>query len=198
MDWHDEYQRRLTTANEAMNDVRAGDLVVIPIAGPRVLSGALFRHCQQAGPIDLRLSAPLSDPGWLGAGREEAFRIEFELFIGGFAHPAMDEGRATYVPNLFSLNFKDHDDQRPERRPIDVFLTAVTPPDEDGYVQFGAHNWNKRAYVRRARTTSAEVDAGLRPVCGLAILTAGDGRCALNPATFSSSPPRSLAATGRC
>lgn len=165
MDWREEYQRRLGTAEGAMNEVRAGHLVVIPIAGPRVLPGALFRRCQEAGPIDLRLSAPLSDPGWL-TGWQEAFHIEFELFIGDFARPATDAGRATYLPNLFSLNFKEQDDQRPERRPIDVFLTAVTPPDEDGYVQFGAHNWNKRSYVRHARTTIAEVDPGLRPVCG--------------------------------
>ena len=45
-------------------------------------------------------------------------------------------------------------------------MTAVTPPDDEGYVSFGAHNWNKRGYVRRSRKTIAEVDAGLRPVCG--------------------------------
>ena len=45
-------------------------------------------------------------------------------------------------------------------------LTSVTPPDDDGYVQFGAHHWSKRGYVRRARHTIAEVDAGLRPVFG--------------------------------
>ncbi len=166
MDWREEYKRRLSTADEAMSLVQRDNLVVISIAGPRVLPGALFRRCRELGGIDLRLSAPLSDPGWLQAGCEEAFRVEFEIFIGDFARPAIDEGRATYLPNLFSLNFKEHDEPRPDARPIDIFLTAVTPPDEDGYVQFGAHNWNKRSYVRRARKTIAEVDAGLRPVCG--------------------------------
>src|SRR4030095_16624950 len=54
----------------------------------------------------------------------------------------------------------------PESRPVDVFLVAVTPPDDNGQVSFGAHNWNKRSHVRRARKVIAEVDAGLRPVCG--------------------------------
>lgn len=94
------------------------------------------------------------------------FRLEFELFIGDFARPVMDEGRATYQPNLFSLAHKPLDDGRPEARRPDVFMTAVTPPDDEGYVTFGAHNWNKRGYVRRSRKTIAEVDAGLRPVCG--------------------------------
>src|SRR5439155_372429 len=167
MDWREEYRRRLASAEDAMKLVKAGDLVMIPIAGPRVLPGALFRHCTENGvAIDLRVAAPLTDPGWYRAGHEETFRLEFELFIGDFARPAMDEGRATYLPNLFSLNFKDIDEKRPEGRTVDVFLVSVTPPDEHGYVSFGAHNWNKRSHTRRARTVVAEVDAGLRPVCG--------------------------------
>jgi len=167
MDWREEYKRRLASAEDAMKLVKAGDLVMIPIAGPRVLPGALFRHCTENGvAIDLRVAAPLTDPGWYRAGHEETFRLEFELFIGDFARPAMDEGRATYLPNLFSLNFKDIDEKRPEGRTVDVFLVSVTPPDEHGYVSFGAHNWNKRSHTRRARTVVAEVDAGLRPVCG--------------------------------
>jgi len=167
MDWREEYKRRLASGEDAMKLVEAGNLVMIPIAGPRVLPAALFRHCMKNGvSIDLRVGAPLTDPGWFRAGHEETFRVEFELFIGDFARPAMDEGRATYLPNLFSLNFKDIDEKRPESRPVEVFLVSVTPPDDDGYVSFGAHNWNKRSHARRARTVIAEVDAGLRPVCG--------------------------------
>jgi 4-hydroxybutyrate CoA-transferase len=166
MDWREEYRRRLMAAEDAMKLVTPGNLVMIPIAGPRVLPGALFRHCTTRGVvIDLRLGAPLTDPGWL-LGHAETFHIEFELFIGDFARQATDEGRATYLPNLFSLNFKEHDQDRPEQRPVDVLLTSVTPPDDEGYVQFGAHHWSKRGYVRRARQTIAEVDAGLRPVFG--------------------------------
>ncbi len=165
-DWREDYNRKLVAADEAMAVVEKDDLVMIPIAGPRVLPGALFQHAKELGGIDLRLLAPLTDPGWLQAGWEEAFRIEFELFIGDFARPAIDEGRATYLPNLFSLNFKSEDEERPESRPLDVLLTSVTPPDEEGYVQFGAHHWNKRSHARRARKVIAEVDAGLRPVCG--------------------------------
>src|SRR3989304_4219843 len=147
MDWRDEYKRRLSTAEEAMQAVKRDDLVAIPIAGPRVLPAALFRRGQELGGIDLRLAAPLTDPGWLQDGWQGSFRIEFELFIGDFARQATDEGRATYLPNLFSLNFKDHDEQRPERRPVSVFLTAVTPPDEEGYVAFGARNRDKGSHI---------------------------------------------------
>jgi 4-hydroxybutyrate CoA-transferase len=166
MDWRDEYQRRLASIDDAMKIVERNDLCALPIAGPRALPAALFRRGQEVGGIDLRLSAPLTDPGWIQAGLEETFRLEFELFIGDFARIATDEGRATYLPNLFSLSFRGGDHRDGEWRPVDVFLTAVTPPDEDGYVTFGAHNWNKRTYVRNARKTIVEVDPGLRPVCG--------------------------------
>src|SRR3990172_98545 len=166
MDWREEYQRRLAPADGAMSLVKKDDLVMICIAGPRVLPGALFQHAKELGGIDLRLVAPLTDPGWFQEGWEQAFRVEFELFVGDFARPAMDEGRATYLPNMFSLAYKAQDEQRPEARAVDVFLTAVTPPDDEGDVQFGAHHWNKRTYARRARKVIAEVDAGLRPVFG--------------------------------
>jgi 4-hydroxybutyrate CoA-transferase len=167
MDWREDYQRKLASAEDVMKAVRPDDLVAIPLAGPRVLPGALFRHCTENNvQIDLRLTTPLTDPGWLQAGHEQMFRIEFELFIGDFSRHAVDEGRATYLPNLFSLAGKELEEGRSERRDVDVFLTSVTPPDDHGYVAFGAHNWNKRSYTRRSRTVIAEVDAGLRPVCG--------------------------------
>jgi 4-hydroxybutyrate CoA-transferase len=167
MDWREEYKRKLGSAEDAMKAVRQDDLVAIPLAGPRVLPGALFRHCTENGvSIDLRVTTPLTDPGWFQPGHEQVFRVEFELFIGDFARHAVDEGRATYLPNLFSLAGKEQEEERTERRAVDVFLVSVTPPDENGYVCFGAHNWNKRSYTRRARTVIAEVDAGLRPVCG--------------------------------
>lgn len=130
MDWREEYKRRLCTADEAMCAVQPGQLVCIPIAGPRTLPAALFRRAKEAGQIELRLGAPLTDPGWLRGESAELFRMEFELFIGDYARQATDEGRATYLPNLFSLNLKDQAEERPERRPIDVFLTSVTPPDD--------------------------------------------------------------------
>jgi 4-hydroxybutyrate CoA-transferase len=166
MNWREEYNRKLASADEAMGVVNPGSLVAIPIAGPRTLQAALFRRVQATGPIELRLGAPLTDPGWINADHSDRFKLEFELFIGDFARRCTDEGRATYLPNLFSLNFKDLNDGRAEHRGVDVFLTCVTPPDDEGFVQFGAHNWNKRTYVRHAAKTIAEVDPGLRPVCG--------------------------------
>src|SRR3972149_12038331 len=123
MEWREEYRRRLPSAEDAMKLVKSGDLVYPPIAGPRVLPGALSRHCvENDTAIDLRVGAPLTDPGWFQAGHEKTFRIEFELFIGDFARHAVDEGRGTYLPNLFSLAGKELEEERTERRSVAVFL----------------------------------------------------------------------------
>ncbi len=167
MDWREDYKRKLATAEDAVRCVGPGQRVVVPIAGPRVLPDALFRRGQEVGGLEVRLSAPASDPGWLQPAYQELFRIEFELFIGDFARSVHDERRASYLPNLFTTQFKPLDEGRPEARPIDVLVVSVSPPDEQGRVYFGPHNWNKRGYVRRAKMVIAEVDPGIRPVCGL-------------------------------
>ena len=166
MDWREEYKRKLASVDEAVSRVRPGHRVVVPLAGPRVLHEAVFRRGQELGGLEVRLSAPTSDPGWLQPGLQHLFTVEIELFIGNVAREAHDDGRVTYLPNLFTTQFKPLDEGRPEARPIDVALVTVSPPDEQGRVYFGPHHWNKRSYLRRAKTVIAEVDAGIRPMYG--------------------------------
>jgi len=158
MDWQEIYKRRLTTPEEAVRVVKSRDTVVLPIFPPRTVLPALFARRDDLADVTIRVMAPASDPGWFQPGAEEAFDIEFELFIGDFARHVTDERRGTYLPNLFSLCFKEHDDQRPDRRSLDVALVTVTPPNKQGYCSFGPHLWTKRGLVRRAKTVLAEVD----------------------------------------
>jgi 4-hydroxybutyrate CoA-transferase len=166
MDWREEYQRKLVSEDEAAKAVKEGDRVVVPLGTPRVLPAAVGRRRQELGHIDLRLSAPAVDPGWLQPGWQDVFSIEFEVFIGDFARHVTDDRRGTYQPNTFSLGFKALDEERPEREEIDVLMVAVTPPDKHGYCTFGPHYWNKGSYARRARTIIAEVDPLLPRMCG--------------------------------
>jgi hypothetical protein len=49
MDWREEYKRKLTSAEDAMKAIGPGQRVVIPIAGPRVLTEALYRRGHELG-----------------------------------------------------------------------------------------------------------------------------------------------------
>jgi acyl-CoA hydrolase len=155
MDWELEYKSKLTTREEAVKLVRSGDLVVLPLAGPFGFAPALAARRSELRDVTIRLSSPATDPGWYAEDWAESFNIEFELFIGDPNRHATDSGRATYLPNVFSTEFKWPDERPAEVRGPDVVFINVSPPNRNGYVNFGVHMWNKRAYARRARTVIA-------------------------------------------
>ncbi len=75
MDWREEYNRRLVPVEEALTLVEDGDLVAIPIAGPRVLPRALVKRALDFDRVELRLGNPLADPGFLKAEAKETFGL---------------------------------------------------------------------------------------------------------------------------
>ena len=166
MNWQEHYQQRSVTPAEAVSHVKSNDIVAIPIFPPITLLPALWERRAELKNVTLRLLAPATDPGWLKPGAEDHFNIEYEIYIGDFGRPAMDERRATYAPNLFSLSFKPYDERPDYKIKADVAILTVSPPNKHGYVHFGAHHWTKRDYVRRAPLVLAEVDPTLVNVHG--------------------------------
>ena len=162
MNWQEYYRSRTISPDEAAAKVKPGMRVDFPLAAGTVMQRALAARGKQLdGVVDVRLSSPLTDPGWLAGEVASRFRIEFELFIGNLGRPVHDRGQAAYLPNLFSTAFKPHDERPAEDRPIDFAFVNVTRPNAKGFVSFGPHQWNKRMYARRARHAIAEVDANL-------------------------------------
>jgi 4-hydroxybutyrate CoA-transferase len=158
MDWQEQYKRKLTTHDEAVKLVKPGDLVVFPLVPPASLAQALARRREELSGVTVRLTSPAGDPGWYDEQWSKAFvDFEFELFIGDANRHVTDSGRGTYLPNVFSVEFKAVDERPAEVRTPDVVFVNVSPPNANGYVNFGVHMWNKRAYARRARTVVAEV-----------------------------------------
>ena len=167
MNWQEYYRSRTISADEAAAMVKAGMRVNFPLAAGTVMQGALAARGKQiGGVVDLRMSSPLIDPGWLGGEAAAHFNLEFELFIGNMGRPSHDRHAATYLPNLFSTGFKPHDERPAEDKPIDFTFVNVTAPNAKGFVSFGPHQWNKRMYARRARHAIAEVDASMTRTYG--------------------------------
>lgn len=162
MNWKEHYQSRRISTEEAAALVKPGMRIHFPLAGGITMQRALGANASKIGGlIDMRLSSPLVDPGWFSRDLSAIFRIEFEVFIGNLGRPTHDAHRAAYLPNLLSSNFKAHDERAAEDKPIDITFVNTTPPNAQGFVSFGPHQWNKRMYVRRARMAVAEVDATL-------------------------------------
>ena len=175
MNWKEHYQSRAISTEKAAALVKPGMRVHFPLAGGLVMQRVLGAQADQiGGMVDLRLSSPLVDPGWFSRDLSAIFRIEFELFIGNLGRPTHDAKKATYLPNLLSSNFKAHDQRPAEDKPIDITFVNTTPPNSQGYVSFGPHQWNKRMYARRARTAVAEVDATLTRTHGDVFMHVGE------------------------
>lgn len=166
MNWREMYESRKTSAAAAVAHIPSNSVVAIPIFPPTTLLPALWERRSDLQNVTLRMLAPGSDPGWLKPGAETHFNIEYELYIGDFGRFAMDERRATYIPNLFSLSFKPWDERPETANKADVALVTVSPPNKAGYCHFGAHHWTKRDYVRRSKMVIAEVDPSLIEVHG--------------------------------
>jgi len=163
-DWRQDYQSRLKTADQAVEAIKEGDLVSITILCPAALVTAFINRAKQLGRVDFRTLAP---------GNPELFNPEIvkgekeiEIFIGDAMRPAHDAKIATYLPNTFMLGMKAFDDGREEARMPDVFLTPCSEPNEQGFVHFGPHMWQRKSYATRCKKTIAIVDPNMSRVHG--------------------------------
>ncbi|MPZ99829.1 MAG: hypothetical protein GEU80_10935 [Dehalococcoidia bacterium] len=160
MSWQTDYQAKLMSAEEAARLVQPGDAVYTPIGGDaRSLMPALFARVIELGmQVKIRACSPTPAQEWFHDEFESlGFDLSVQIFGGSTGRPTLMQQRADYFPNLFSNQFNVYDHRPDDREEIDVFATAVTPPDEDGYVHFGGMPWHKGDFVRRARTSILEV-----------------------------------------
>ncbi len=162
--WRDTYKARQKGLAEAMELIRPGDLVGVTILAPEPLPSAVTKRGHEVGGITLRLLAPAS-AALFGPDATPGEK-EIEIFIGDTARPSHDAKSSTYLPNTFMLGLKAFDNGREEARIPDVYVTHCSPPNEAGYVHFGAHQWMRKAYARRCRTVIALVDPNMMPVHG--------------------------------
>lgn len=158
--WQEEYKRKLTSAEEAVKLVKSGDRVVAVhiVDQPKILPKALAARKNELENVEVISSVASSDPGWFGSDISESFFPVLELFVGNIARKATDERYGVFLPSIFSLQTKLLRERKDEIRPIDVFMTLVSPPDKNGFCSFGSGLWNKRSLVHVAKKVIAEVD----------------------------------------
>ena len=159
MSWEEEYTRKLVTAEEAVSIIKSGDLVALSLGlEPQALCEALIARLDELQDVEIHLCTPLTDFGWFQPGLEKSFKINVVSFVSQVVRPMIDERRADYSPELFSLQGKAETEGRPGIRGTDVFMTIVSPPDKNGYCSFGCCIWSKKWYAKSAKIVIAEVD----------------------------------------
>ncbi|HLM99017.1 MAG TPA: acetyl-CoA hydrolase/transferase C-terminal domain-containing protein [Bryobacteraceae bacterium] len=152
----DDYRRRVTTAERAVEAVRSGDRVWIHegCATPEILVKALLKRARELRNVEINHMLTLGSADYTRPEYEGHFRHS-GLFLGANVREAVAEGRADYTPiflseieELFSSG----------ALPLDVAFIQVSPPDEHGYVSLGVGIDCTLTAARCARYVIAEVN----------------------------------------
>ena len=131
-------------------------------ATPLVLMDALLEEADRLRDVEL-IHLHLEGPNRHADARfSESFRVA-NLFVGATMRPKLDSDRVDYLPCLLSEIPKLF---RSKRRPIDVALLHVSPPDSHGYCTLGTSVDVARAAFEAATVVIAQVNSQMPRVLG--------------------------------
>jgi len=156
LDWKENYQSKLCTADEAVKNIRSGDTVVFAhcVGEPTVVVEAMVANHKQYEDVEIKHMVSLGKGEYTKPGMEKHFRVN-PMFAGASVREAIYEGRGDFTPSFFHEVPKYF---REGKLKIDVLLVMVTPPDEHGYVSLGTSVDYTLQAVRSARTVIAQVN----------------------------------------
>jgi len=156
MSWKKDYENKITTASAALKLVKSGDYVALTFGTePRTLALALIERAREVGGIKLYIPAPGRHFAWYESSFKDLFDIEFAHVLP-VARKMIIEKRADFV--VGSLDVTHRADVK---KPPDVLLAQVSPPDNHGYCSFGPMLWNNKRSVMEAKIAIAEVNRNL-------------------------------------
>lgn len=165
--WRDEYQRKLTSPDEAVTLIPDGSSIVQPlIAGePPAVLAAIAERARSGGFTSLTMRALLpfsaTKATVLDPDLKDVIRWD-SLFVGGADRAAVAEGRAGFTPNFF------HQVPRllSEFIPVDVCIATVSPMDKHGYMSLGVAVDYTSTAARVAKVLILEVNSHMPRVHG--------------------------------
>jgi 4-hydroxybutyrate CoA-transferase len=161
--WQREYQRKLTTAAEAVKAVKPGDRLILSHAcgEPRVLPAELLKRSEELGDIQIVHQVPMGEALYCRPEYARCFR-HIALFAGAPTREAIWEGRSDYLPRFNSEIPSLFESQWP----IDVALVTVSRPDRHGFCSLGISvDWTRKG-VECARLVIAEANRNMPRVHG--------------------------------
>jgi 4-hydroxybutyrate CoA-transferase len=160
MNWQEEYQKRLTNAETAVQVVKSGDRVAIPVySNPSLIAGALANRLNTLKGVTILLGAAATDLPWYHPEAAQAFMIEpwyTSPYLPKPIRQMVTEKRSDHRVCPSALLFKTLHEGRAD--PPDVALLDVSPPDHNGFVSLGAGVWDKKELIKYSRTVIAEVN----------------------------------------
>ena len=180
MAWHEEYERKRVSPEEAVKVIKSGDTVVIPIdTEPRALSKALMNRRSELEDVTIMFRQPRDDCGWFKEEVGSPFRVVLDTQAGSGTE-ALVQKTVDYIPFLTSLRFRQPTCRPHAKNDVEVAMVVVSTPDENGYCSFGLYLSHKRDYARMAKTVLAEVSQDPE----MQIRTSGDNQIHVSEIDF--------------
>ncbi len=163
------------SAEEALQRVQSEQRVFVQggAATPHTLIRGLLSHASRLKNVEL---IHLHTEGEIGYS-DEAYRSSFRiasLFVGSNLRKKMDYDRVDYLPCFLSEVPQLF---RSRKRPIDVALIHVSPPDSHGLCSLGVSVDIAKAAVESASTIIAQVNPHMPRVHGDGILAFDEIDC---------------------
>ena len=157
----EEYNRRLTSLEEAISKVKSNQTVCVAMAGaePPGLLEELGRQGHRLENVTTWTCLPMRP--------YEAFlnpELDGHIFNENWFYSPADrkvhpEGRVSYVPN--NLHSAGMDKLYANNGYVDVFIGTATMPDENGYMSLSLGNVYEKDMVEAARLVILEINENL-------------------------------------
>lgn len=156
MTWKEDYRRKVTTAEKALEMAKSGDRIYIHpgCAEPEILVQALLNRAESLTEVELIHLMALGRADYVEPKYHGHFRHN-ALFIGSNVRPAVHRGDADYTPVF--LGEIEALFERGEM-PLDVAFIQVSPPDDRGYMSLGVSVDCTLTATRCARLVIAQVN----------------------------------------
>ena len=131
--WMDYYSAHLVSAEEAISHVKSGDHLIYAHAAaqPAHLHDALIARADELEDVEISYGFALGKQEFWEPQYEGHFRLN-SVFVGGATRQKVWEGKADFTAMHMSQL-----DRYYKAHGVDVLLTQVTPPDENGNVSMG-------------------------------------------------------------
>lgn len=152
----EKWPEKFFSPEEAIARIRRGDRILLGSGSvaPVGLLPYLVSENAEAGNCEILHLLTLGPAPYAAPKYEHRFRHN-ALFIGPNVRRAVTEGRADYTPVFLS---EIPSMIRNRQIPIDVFIVAVAPPDENGYCNLGPHVDISPAGIDAARVVICQVN----------------------------------------
>lgn len=163
MSFQEEYQKKLTTAEEAVKVIKSGDWVDYGWCSghPRVLDEALAKRYEELENVKLRGGICMWKPAVFQVPNAKDHFTWNSWHMGGIERKAISEGIAFYSPIRYSelpRYYREHIESN------DVAMFQVAPMDEHGYFNFGPSASHLAAVCERSKVIIVEVNENM-PRC---------------------------------